>query len=170
LVVAAGGGGDGGEVFRLGADLIRCRPDWHGTLVAGPYATDVRGIASGSGATDRLMVVRGAANCLPFFAAAGAVLQMAGYNSTVESLAVGIRPILVPRRSPRREQAIRASRLASLGLADVVDQGAQAAEVDWLLDRPRGQPPGAIEQAGLSLHGAANAARELLALAEVKAG
>ncbi len=169
LVVAAGGGGDGGAVFRLGADLIRRRPDWHGTLVAGPYAADVRGIASRSGASDRLIVVRGAANCLPFFAAAGAVLQMAGYNSTVESLALGIRPILVPRRSPRREQAIRASRLASLGLVDVVDQGADAAEVDWLLDRPRHHPPGAIAQAGLGLDGAANAAKELLALAEVKA-
>ena len=168
LVVAAGGGGDGGEVFCLGAELIRRRPDWRGTLVAGPYAADVRDIASSSGASARLVVVRDAASCLPLFAAAGAVLQMAGYNSTVESLAVGIRPILVPRRSPRREQAIRALRLASLGLADVVDQGADAAEVDWLLDRPRHHPLGAIEQAGLSLDGAANAAKELLALATMR--
>ncbi len=169
LVVAAGGGGDGGEVFHLGAELIRLRPDWRGTLVAGPYAADVRAIASGSEAIARLTVVRDAATCLPLFASAGAVLQMAGYNSTVESLAVGIRPILVPRRSPRREQAIRASRLASLGLADVVDQGAAAAEVDWLLDRPRHHPPGALEQTGLGLNGATNAARELLALAGVNA-
>ena len=168
LVVAAGGGGDGGSVFRLGAELLLHRPDWRGTLVAGPYAADVRGISSSSGVGARLKIVRDAASCLPFFAAAGAVLQMAGYNSTVESLALGIRPILVPRRSPRREQAIRASRLASLGLADVVDQGADASEVDWLLDRPRYNPPGALKQAGLTMDGAPNAARELLALSRAR--
>ena len=154
----------------MGAELIRRRPDWNGTLVAGPYATDVLSIAAESGADARLTVMRDAAGCLPLFASAGAVLQMAGYNSTVESLAVGVRPILVPRRSPRREQAIRASRLSSLGLADVVDERADAAEVDWLLDRPRRLPQGALDHAGLSLAGAANAAAELLTLAGVGAG
>ena len=168
LVVAAGGGGDGGAVFRMGAELIRRRSDWKGTLVAGPYATDVRSIVARSGADVRLTILRDAVGCLPLFATAGAVLQMAGYNSTVESLAVGARPILVPRRSPRREQAIRASRLASLGLADVVDEGADAAEVGWLLDRPRQNPPGALERAGFGLDGAARAAAELLALAGVR--
>lgn len=165
LVVAAGGGGDGGAVFRMGAELIRRRPDWKGTLVAGPYATDVRNIVACSGVDSRLTIVRDAVGCLPLFATAGAVLQMAGYNSTVESLAVGARPILVPRRSPRREQAIRACRLASLGLADVVDEGADAAEIGWLLDRPRQNPSWALERAGFGLDGAAKAAAELLALA-----
>ena len=66
---------------------------------------------------------------------------MAGYNTTVEALAAGVRPLLVPRRSPRREQAIRATRLASLGLADIVDEDATVDEVSWLLRRPRRLDP-----------------------------
>ena len=58
---------------------------------------------------------------------------MAGYNTTFEALAAGIRPVLVPRRNPRREQAIRASRLTALGVADIVDEGVPVEEVDWLL-------------------------------------
>jgi predicted glycosyltransferase len=86
---------------------------------------------------------------------------MAGYNSTLEALAAGQRPILVPRRSPRREQAIRAWRLAALGLADVVDEGAAAAEVDWLLGRWRLLEPGAVAAAGIDLDGARRAAARL---------
>ena len=92
------------------------------------------------------------------FARAAAILCMAGYNSTLEALAAGRRPILVPRRSPRREQAIRAWRLSSLGLADVVDEGAAAGEVAWLLDRDRDLAPGELDRAGIALDGADNAA------------
>src|SRR6478609_1606545 len=63
-------------------------------------------------------------NLVVVSAGAGANVQMAGYNSTVESLAAGLRPVLVPRRTPCREQAIRAARLACLGLADMVDESA----------------------------------------------
>jgi len=83
---------------------------------------------------------------------------MAGYNSTLEALAAGIRPVLVPRRAPRREQAIRALRLAALGVADVVDGEASLEEVTWLLERPRLLPPGALDAAGIRLDGAERAA------------
>jgi predicted glycosyltransferase len=91
---------------------------------------------------------------------------MAGYNSTVEALAAGQRPILFPRRSPRREQAIRAGRLASLGLADVVDAGAPASEVHWLLNQSRRTGPSRLKAAGIRLDGADVAARQLLRLAQ----
>jgi predicted glycosyltransferase len=89
---------------------------------------------------------------------AGAVVQMAGYNSTYEALAGGIRPILLPRRSPRREQAIRASRLAALGLADVLDDATTPSELAWLLGQDRSSDADRAARAGVRLDGAERAA------------
>jgi predicted glycosyltransferase len=73
--------------------------------------------------------------------------------------------VLVPRRNPRREQAIRASRLTALGVADTVDEGVPAEEVDWLLGRDRLLPPGALAAAGIRLDGADRAAAAVMDLA-----
>ena len=94
---------------------------------------------------------------------ADAILCMAGYNSTLEALAAGRRPILMPRRNPRREQAIRAAWLEGLGLADVVEPAADPADVAALLQQPR-VLAGALAAAGIDLDGANNAARRLRAL------
>jgi predicted glycosyltransferase len=155
LVVTGGGGGDGDAVFQLGAELAGLRHDLRVVLVAGPYASHrAADLTSG-----RLRVLRDAPGCADLFARAGSIVQMAGYNSTFEALAAGVRPILVPRRSPRREQAIRASRLAALGLADVVDESAPADEVAWLLERPRLLPEHALAAAGIRLDGAERTAQ-----------
>jgi len=171
VVVSAGGGADGAAVFQLGLGVVQLRPHLRAVIAAGPFAGDwgsaalaadpelasrVR-LATDGGATGELLV------------RAGATVQMAGYNSTVESLAAGLRPVLVPRRTPRREQAIRAARLACLGLADMVDESASPAEVAWLLDQPRRLAPGACERAGISFDGAANAAARLTADVAVQA-
>jgi predicted glycosyltransferase len=173
LVVTGGGGGDGEEVFMLGAELSELLPQMRTVLVAGPYATH-QSLASfapnrsGSAPGDRLTLVRDVAGCAELFARAAGVVQMAGYNSTFEALAAGVRPVLVPRRSPRREQAIRAGRLASLGLADVVDERVPASEVAWLLSRPRLLLAGALEHAGIRLDGHLRAARAVTTLAGVR--
>jgi predicted glycosyltransferase len=111
---------------------------------------------------DRLELCRDGGTTAQLFARAAGTVQMAGYNSTVEALAAGVRPVLVPRRNPRREQAIRAARLACLGLADIVDESASAAEVSWLLDQPRHVDADAYRRAGISFDGAAVAAERLL--------
>lgn len=162
LLVTAGGGGDGDRVVGLGARLLARRAEWTGTVVAGPYSTTT---APAPALGRRLTVRRDIGDLGPHLVEATAVLQMAGYNSTVEAVAAGVRPILVPRRSPRREQAIRASRLAALGLADVVDDGADAEEVAWLLDRPRRLDPATVAAAGIRLDGAERAAVRILGLA-----
>ncbi|MET0911008.1 MAG: hypothetical protein ABWZ99_16195, partial [Ilumatobacteraceae bacterium] len=167
LVVTAGGSGDGEGVFALGLDVCASMPEISAVLVAGPYATsslDADGLAA-RGLGDRVRLVRDTPGCGPLFARADRVVQMAGYNSTFECLAAGIRPVLVPRRTPRREQVIRATRLAALGLADVVDEPASADEVAWLLRRPRSLAPGQLEAAGIRLDGAARTARYLASLA-----
>lgn len=48
---------------------------------------------------------------------AAAIISMAGYNTTLEILALHKRTLLVPRIRPRQEQWLRASRLAEMGLA-----------------------------------------------------
>jgi len=160
LVVTGGGGGDGEAVFRLGAQLATALRSLDVVIVAGPYATrDIIGSLSAEAlSSGRLRLVRDAPGCVELFARAARVLQMAGYNSTFEALAAGLRPVLVPRRSPRREQAIRASRLTALGVADMVDEGAPAEEVAWLLERSRLLPKGALAEAGIRLDGAERAA------------
>lgn len=157
LVVSAGGGADGQAVARLARKLAGQAGFDRTVLVRGPAADpDERENDSG-----RLRIQRSRDDCGPVFAGAAASLQMAGYNSTYEAISAGIRPILAPRRAPRREQAIRATRLTALGLADVVDTGATTNEIAWLLQRPRRLPAGAVEEAGLSLNGAAVAVERL---------
>ncbi len=164
LVVAAGGGGDGASVFEMGARLLTHRTDMVGLFAPGPYAgadamRRLRGLGSG-----RVRVVSPLEACGRWFSRAEAILCMAGYNSTLEALAAGQRPILMPRRNPRREQAIRAEWLDGLALADVVEPGADPADVAALLQHPRTLPDGALESAGIDLDGALNAARRLHAL------
>jgi predicted glycosyltransferase len=163
VVVSAGGGGDGAQVFALGARLAARLPDGRVVIVAGPYAT--REITGGG----NLTVLRDAPGCAELFARSVGVVEMAGYNSTFEALAAGVRPVLVPRRNPRREQAIRASRLTALGVADTVDEGVPVEEVDWLLARSRLLPEGALDAAGIRLDGAQRAAATISALAAVTA-
>lgn len=167
LVVTGGGGADGDAVFRLGAEVAAAVPALRTVLVAGPYS-DTRlteQLATAAEGSESLRVMRNAPDCGGLMAGAGAVIQMAGYNSTLESLAAGVRPVLVPRRAPRREQAIRALRLAALGVADVVDAGASLEEVMWLLSRPRLLRPGDLADAGIRLDGAARAAARIADLA-----
>jgi predicted glycosyltransferase len=166
LAVAAGGGGDGGEVFALAAELVRRAPAWRAVVAAGCYTDEAALSDTRRLSAHRMAVEHNLDGCVDLFARAAAVLCMAGYNSTVEALAAGQRPILFPRRSPRREQAIRAGRLASLGLADVVDAGAPASEVHWLLNQSRRTGPSRLKAAGIRLDGADVAARQLLRLAQ----
>lgn len=172
LVVTGGGGGDGDDVYRLGLDVAATRPQLRLVLVAGPYSSTAldQGLAGDTRIGHRVRVLRNVARCDDLMASAGAVIQMAGYNSTLEALATGIKPILVPRRAPRREQTIRAVRLAALGLADVVDSDASPEEVAWLLGRPRLLPPGALEAAGIGLGGAGRAAQAIGRLARRRTG
>jgi predicted glycosyltransferase len=45
---------------------------------------------------------------------------MPGYNTSCDILSHGLRAVVVPRKGPSREQALRAARLQEWGLARVV--------------------------------------------------
>ncbi len=158
VVVTAGGGGDGDDIVRLGRRALEALPDRRGLIVAGPFAQSTLDATHSKNIT----VVESVPSCAELYATAGASLQMAGYNSTAEALVAGVRPLLMPRRAPRREQAIRAGRLAAIGLADVVDYGTTPDELVWWLQRPRRLRDGALADAGIDVNGAYTAAAALL--------
>jgi predicted glycosyltransferase len=161
LAAAAGGGGDGEAVFRVATQALRRRPTWRGEFAAGPFADGHAIRRAAHSLKGRLIVHRAMSECGALFARAGAVVQMAGYNSTFEALMAGQRSVLVPRVHPRREQAIRAERLAGLGLVDVVEPGASSADVARLLEQPRTVGPDSIALAGIDLRGAQRAAARI---------
>lgn len=158
LAAAAGGGGDGEAVFRLATQTLHRRPDWRGELAAGPFAHADAVRCAARSLNGRVKVHRGMSECRALFARAGAVIQMAGYNSTFEAIVAGHRSVLVPRLYPRREQAIRAERLAGLGLVDVVEPDASPDDVLRLLDRPRAVRPSMLARSGIDMRGADRAA------------
>lgn len=94
---------------------------------------------------------------------AAAMVTMGGYNTVAEILSTDVPALVVPRRSPRAEQAHRAAALAALGLVDVIDGPlAPAALTQWLdvaTSRPRAARLG-IDLGGLS--GVARLATRLL--------
>lgn len=161
LVVAAGGGADGHDVRRIGTELVRRNRDWRGIMIVGPLART----GSEFDGVDRLEVVGTVERCGDLLSRAAASVQMAGYNTTVEALAAGVKPLLVPRRAPRREQAIRSSRFAALGLADIVDAGADIDELSWMLHRPRRLHARSLADADVQLDGADRTATMLTGIA-----
>lgn len=166
LAAAAGGGGDGAAVFRLATEALRRRPSWRGELAAGPFGDAEAVRRAARSVKGRLKVHRAMSECRDLFARAGAVVQMAGYNSTFEALAAGHASALVPRRHPRAEQAIRAERLAAMGLGEVIEPNADPEDLVRLLDRPRRIGPDALARAGIDLIGAERAAAHIRGAAE----
>jgi predicted glycosyltransferase len=124
VVVTTGGGEVGGAIHR--AVLLARAADLLGGvrlhLLLGPNLA-----AAERAELEARAVGLAGVTCTAFdpdppalFRRARAVVAMAGYNGALEPIAVGHRPILVPRQSAVAEQRLRAERLAALGLATVV--------------------------------------------------
>lgn len=121
VLCMVGGGQDG---FDLASAFLRAPvPEGHEALaVSGPYMSpdarrELRDVSEAHPGTRLLEFVPDA---VEFVTAARAVVSMAGYNSVCELLAAARPALFVPRVRPRLEQLVRAERLASLGLADVL--------------------------------------------------
>jgi len=116
LLVTPGGGGDGQALLRAYLDAVETG------ATAGLKSKIVTGPLLSAGRRAELLV---RAERLPtveliefshqmrtLIASATGVVSMAGYNTVVEELAAGVPSLLVPRRQPRLEQHLRATRLA----------------------------------------------------------
>ena len=124
LVVTAGGGGDGYPLIKTFLELASAAPalkDMYSLVVTGPLMTaDKRLLLEQTARNDHVTLVEFTPDILSYVAAADLVVSMAGYNTVCENLSLGVRSLFVPRVRPRSEQAIRATRLARLGLAHVL--------------------------------------------------
>ncbi|CAN5322072.1 hypothetical protein BH20ACT5_BH20ACT5_23940 [soil metagenome] len=116
-----GGGQDGGTI----AEAFAAMPvptGHHGVLVTGPQMAEpdrARVVAAAGGRRD-MTVLDSVEDGERWIRAAAAVITMGGYNTVCEVLASGTPGLVVPRVVPRREQLVRAERLAALGALDML--------------------------------------------------
>jgi len=117
-----GGGQDGTRVAKTFAEA-RYPAGHEGVLVTGPYAPErlVDQLVHTAADRPELQVARFVSNVPELVSRSAATVSMGGYNSTCELMAGGKPALLVPRTHPRKEQSLRAARLAAHGLADVQD-------------------------------------------------
>jgi predicted glycosyltransferase len=144
VIVTAGGGADGAELFRAYLAALREAPlrDVVSFLVTGPLI-DPRALADlqrAAQALPRVTLVAFTDDIMSYFNAADLVIMKGGYNTTCDVLGLGKRALMVPRPRPQ-EQAVRAHRLAELGLVDVIEQqqltpARLATQARATLDRP----------------------------------
>jgi predicted glycosyltransferase len=127
LLVTTGGGADGEALIDwvLAAyEAERHLPNV--LLVLGPFMHSERQgeFLARSGRLSRVKVITFDARLESLMARAAGVIAMGGYNTFCEILSFDKRALIVPRTAPRREQLIRATRAAELGLvAMLTDDG-----------------------------------------------
>jgi predicted glycosyltransferase len=166
VVLATTGGGEDG--YRILETFIRAskKAEWQGVAVAGPMVPDAQLVA-----LEKLAAANGVAfrNFVPhlsaLFTSIDALVCMGGYNTLIESAALNVPTVCVPRVKPRVEQLMRARAFEKLGLVQVCPP----AELDPATLRLRitaALAGGKRPAAGARLHfnGAELAANRLLSL------
>lgn len=165
VVVNVGGGGDGSELIKTYLDASPLLPDdVHSHIVTGPLMPcDERERRREESEGTGVSFVEYQDDLASVIAAADLSVSMGGYNTVCEVLSAGVRALVVPRIFPRKEQHIRARRLAERGLIDVLPSTSLSAETlasavnaALVRSRSRGVP--------LALDGAGRAADYILEL------
>jgi predicted glycosyltransferase len=132
----AGGGQDGGLLARL-----FCNPglrELNRVILTGPFmpSSEIQELRNSAAADPRLQVLDFHPEPTRLIGCASRVVTMGGYNTIAEVLSMGKKALVVPRIQPRREQYIRAERLAELGLIDLLhpDKANSETITSWLLN------------------------------------
>lgn len=122
VLCLVGGGQDGAALAHAFVDSPL--PVGHtGVLVTGPLMAEVEvtGLRRRAAGRPDLVVHAFVDDASTLVAGAAAVVTMGGYNSVCEVLAAARPVLVVPRVSPRREQLVRAARLARYTHLEVAD-------------------------------------------------
>ena len=121
VLVTTGGGGDGARLVDWVLRAYESDPTIgvRAKIVLGPFmetgfASDFQARAK---KLDSVDLITFAASIEPLFERAEGIVAMGGYNTFCEILSFDKPAVIVPRRHPRLEQFIRASRAEDLGLA-----------------------------------------------------
>lgn len=127
ILVTPGGGGDGQALVDLVLRAYETDPDLspRAIIVYGPFLSgEVRAEFE-----DRVEALAGRVSAVGFesrietlYSGAEGVICMGGYNTFCEVLSFDKRAVIVPRKVPRMEQFIRASRAEDLGLVRMLDE------------------------------------------------
>ncbi len=164
-LVTPGGGGDGEALidwvlraYESGADI-----PYPSIIVLGPFMQPELQAAflERAAKQDRVEAITFSAQLEHLIDEAAAVVAMGGYNTFCEILSFNKRALIVPRTEPRREQVIRATRAAEMGLLSVLeDDGTRPAAnmVTALRQLPQQGRPSDVIVPGL-LDGLANVNR-----------
>jgi predicted glycosyltransferase len=163
-LVAAGGGAVGHALYRAAIEAqpqLWAERGWAMTLVAGPLypEEDWRDLRAQAEGREGLTLLRSVPSMAPLLAQAGRFVGQCGYNSALEVCQAGLPALFVPfARGQESEQMMRAEKLKSMGLADIVLEsgisGVALAEHLLALTPPR-------QTAQLDLSGAQTSARLL---------
>jgi predicted glycosyltransferase len=120
VVLATAGGGEDG--FRTLETFIQAATDapWQAVAIAGPMTPDAELASLERLAREKAVTLRTFVPHLSaLFSSLDALVCMGGYNTLVESAALGVPTVCVPRVTPRIEQLMRAEAFERLGLLQV---------------------------------------------------
>jgi predicted glycosyltransferase len=123
LLVTTGGGADGEALIDWVLAAYEAEPRLpNALLVLGPFMQSERQseFLARSARLPRVKAITFDARLESLMARAAGVIAMGGYNTFCEILSFDKRALIVPRTAPRREQLIRATRAAELGLVAVL--------------------------------------------------
>lgn len=128
VLVTAGGGGDGKDIIDWVIRAYEIDPGipYDSLLVFGPFMPRARQehFRKRIAKLSRVRAITFDTRLESRIQAAIGVVSMGGYNTFCEILSLDKKAIIVPRRKPRMEQYIRASRAAELGLVRMLsDEG-----------------------------------------------
>jgi len=147
-IVVTAGGGDGAvdEVVGVFLEMLKrggLGQDIETVVLPGPLAPpELMATLKTAAAQTGTVIHQLVESTSPFMAAADLVICTGGYNTTMQMLRYGKRALVIPRMMHRREQYLRAARLAQMGLIKMmlpeeIDPENLRAAISALLAEPR---------------------------------
>ena len=133
VLVMMGGGEDGGDRVEAYLEALSLGPpSWSSLVLVGPLMNPgqvnaIERLIDNRGLSDHVRISRFSNDVQRHMRDADAVVSMAGYNSCAEIMRCRVPAVLLPRKTPRVEQLIRARKLADLGLAQCLEEYAPQA-------------------------------------------
>jgi predicted glycosyltransferase len=129
VLVTGGGGVDALPLLELAVEAARRASERPRLLiVTGPLMSPEDRATAASLAEPAGHLVRTEVDLLTALAAADVAVTMGGYNTLVEAMMLGRRPIVVPRATHKQEQLLRARAFEARGLVRCLPPGEVTAE------------------------------------------
>lgn len=122
LALCLVGGGQDGAILAETFAHTQLPPDMNGIILTGPFMPrDIQQkLQKLAAKRDNLQILKYLSEPTLLVNRAERVIAMGGYNTTCELLSFQKKSLIIPRIKPRKEQLVRAERLQSLGLVDML--------------------------------------------------